>query len=77
MAEELGIPAGQRSESPIKHGLITFIAFLIFGVVPLISCAPFPATLVFLIKAKMLSSFCSGFATTSTFAPRHSACLRP
>lgn len=38
MAEELGIPAGQRNESPVKHGLITFVAFLIFGAVPLVAC---------------------------------------
>lgn len=38
MAEELGIPAGQSTESPVMHGLITFIAFLIFGAVPLVAC---------------------------------------
>lgn len=39
MAEELGIPAGQSTESPVMHGLITFIAFLIFGAVPLVAYA--------------------------------------
>lgn len=38
MAEELGITAGQQNESPFKHGLITFISFLAFGVMPLLGC---------------------------------------
>jgi len=37
MAEELGISPDAENESPWKHALATFVAFLVFGVVPLIS----------------------------------------
>jgi len=37
MVEELGLMPVDASDSPIKNGLVTFVAFLVFGCVPLIS----------------------------------------
>lgn len=38
MAEELGIVSDQDDASPWKNGLATFVAFLAFGIVPLVAC---------------------------------------
>lgn len=38
MAEELGIVSDQGEASSWKNGLATFIAFMAFGVVPLVAC---------------------------------------
>jgi hypothetical protein len=38
MAEELGIPPGAEEESPAVHAIVTFVAFTVFGLVPLLAC---------------------------------------
>jgi len=37
MVEELGLMPVDADDSPLKNGMVTFVAFLIFGCVPLIS----------------------------------------
>jgi VIT1/CCC1 family predicted Fe2+/Mn2+ transporter len=37
MAEELGIPPGAEEESPALHAVVTFVAFTVFGLVPLLA----------------------------------------
>lgn len=64
MIEELEIPLEQEEQSPIKVGLVNFVAFMIFGTVPVL---PF---IVFIIgRAVACPGICVGSIWSSTYIP--------
>jgi len=82
MCEELGLKVPDEDESPVKDGFVTFLAFLIFGMLPLFGYIVAPilnpdvsslslfmvASLVTMVVLFLLGAFKSQFSASTWYA---------